>query len=131
MAPSHSQIRNPQCLCSGHRREFLWQAGAGFAGLALASLLDQDGFFAKHGFAAETTANPLAPRPAHFAAKAKSVIFLFMYGGPSSMDSWDYKPELQKRDGEEIQNESRRNSSQEQKVPDDKHTLIQYRQAET
>src|SRR5438128_12284686 len=97
--------------CSGHRREFLWQAGAGFAGLALTALLDQDGFFAKHAFAAENaSANPLAPRPAHFAAKAKSVIFLFMYGGPSSMDTWDYKPELQKRGGEEIQIEIRRGS---------------------
>src|SRR5205085_11622252 len=95
------QNLNSAC-CSGHRREFLWQTGAGFAGLALTSLLDQDGFFAKHAFAAEKTANPLAPRPAHFPAKAKSVIFLFMYGGPSSMDTWDYKPELQKRDGEEV-----------------------------
>src|SRR6186997_2740617 len=105
--------------CSGTRREFLWQAGAGFAGLALTSLLDQDGFFTKRGFAAEAnsavTANPLAPRPAHFPGKAKSVIFLFMYGGPSSMDTWDYKPELQKRDGEEIQIEIRRNSIQKQK----------------
>src|SRR5437588_8237648 len=90
-------------LCAGSRREFLWQMGAGFAGLALTSLLDQDGFFAKHGLAADNADSPLASRPAHFAAKAKSVIFLFMYGGPSSMDTWDYKPELQKRDGEEIQ----------------------------
>src|SRR5438105_12693649 len=80
-----------------YRREFLWQMGAGFAGLALTSLLDQDGFFAKHALAADSFANPLASRPAHHAAKAKSVIFLFMYGGPSSMDTWDYKPELQKR----------------------------------
>src|SRR5436309_1172080 len=77
---------NPHCLCSGHRREFLWQMGAGFAGLALTSLLDQDGFFARHGLAAENAANPLAPHRPHHPAKARSVIFLFMYGGPSSMD---------------------------------------------
>src|SRR4051812_46120231 len=106
MPTPHSALRVPRSVCPGTRREFLWQAGAGFAGLALASLLDQDGFFARQGFAAEATpapVNPLAPRIAHFPAKAKSVIFLFMYGGPSSMDTWDYKPELQKRGGEEIQ----------------------------
>jgi hypothetical protein len=115
-----SKIHNPNSGCTGTRREFLWQSGAGFAGLALASLLDKDGFFTKQGYAAEITpaapVNPLAPRIAHFPAKAKSVIFLFMYGGPSSMDTWDYKPELQKRDGEEIQIEIRRNSIQKQKL---------------
>src|SRR3569623_846893 len=109
---SKIQIPNSHC-CTGHRREFLWQAGAGFAGLALTALLDQDGFFAKHGFAADSspklpvTSNPLAPRGSHFAPKAKNVIFLFMYGGPSSMDTWDYKPELQTRDGQEIEIEIR------------------------
>src|SRR5439155_4441946 len=45
---------------------------------------------------------PLAPRPAHFAARAQSVIWLFMNGGPSQVDTWDYKPELAKRDGQEL-----------------------------
>jgi hypothetical protein len=131
MPTPQSAIRNPQsgCLCSGHRREFLWQMGAGFAGLALTSLLDQDGFFAKHAFAADSAANPLAPRLPHFAAKAKSVIFLFMYGGPSSMDTWDYKPELQKRDGEEIQIEIRRGSIQKQKLLASRRTFKQYGEA--
>ena len=40
--------------------------------------------------------------PAHFPAKAKSVIWLFMNGGPSQVDTWDYKPELAKRDGQEL-----------------------------
>ncbi len=119
--------------CPGTRRQFLWQAGAGFAGLALASLLDQDGFFTKHGYAAEATpaapVNPLAPRIAHFPSKAKSVIFLFMYGGPSSMDTWDFKPELQKRDGEEIQIEIRRNSIQKQKLLASHRTFKQYGEA--
>ena len=101
--------------CTGTRREFLWEAGAGFAGLALASLLDGDGFFARHGFAAEAKTgdyvSPLAPKAAHFEPRAKSVIFLFMYGGPPSMDTWDYKPELQQRDGEEVNIEIRRRSN--------------------
>ncbi|MHC5542426.1 DUF1501 domain-containing protein, partial [Singulisphaera rosea] len=47
-------------------------------------------------------ANPLAPKPAHFPAKAKSVIFLFMYGGPSQVDTFDYKPTLYGLDGKTI-----------------------------
>ena len=46
--------------------------------------------------------NPYAPRPPHFAPKAKSVIFLFMVGGPSQVDTFDYKPELQKLDGKPV-----------------------------
>jgi hypothetical protein len=142
MSNPQSAIHNPQSPCTGHRREFLWQMGAGFAGLALTSLLDQDGFFAKHGYAAEATgtasggrqppealANPLAPKPAHFPARAKHVIFLFMYGGPSSMDSWDYKPELQKRDGETVDIEIRRGSIQKQKLLASQRKFQQYGQA--
>ena len=50
----------------------------------------------------DAVANPLAPRAGHFPAKAKSVIWLFMNGGPSQVDTWDYKPELAKRDGQEL-----------------------------
>ena len=78
------------------RREFLRRVGGGFGLLALAGLLDQEGLLA------EPAVNPLAPKPAHFAAKAKSVIWLFMNGGPSHVDTWDYKPELAQRDGQEI-----------------------------
>src|SRR5947209_6591160 len=80
------------------RREFLRRAGNGFGLLALAGLLDQEGLRAQPPEAA----NPLAPRPPHFAAKAKSVIWLFMNGGPSQVDTWDYKPELARRDGQEL-----------------------------
>src|SRR5256885_17112214 len=72
-----------QRLCTGSRREFLWQMGAGFAGLALTAMLDGDGFFARNAAAATPELNPLLPRPEHFPAKAKSCIFLFMYGGGS------------------------------------------------
>ncbi|WP_437186221.1 DUF1501 domain-containing protein [Planctomicrobium sp. SH668] len=100
------------------RRQFLWEMGAGFSGVALSGLLQADGFFGKSAQANETTgAVPLlAPKPQHFPTKAKSVIFLFMYGGPSSMDTFDYKPELQKRDGEEVQTEIRRRSVQPSKL---------------
>ena len=47
--------------------------------------------------------NPMAPRASHFAGKAKSVIWLFMNGGPSQVDTWDYKPELAKRDGKDLE----------------------------
>ncbi|MCC2673003.1 MAG: hypothetical protein K0Q72_5475, partial [Armatimonadetes bacterium] len=99
--------------CTGTRREFLWEMGGGFAGLALTSLLDGDGFFGKPAVAAtlqqpEAYAGPLALKPAHFLPRAKHVIFLFMYGGPPSMDTFDYKPELQKRDGQTVDIELRR-----------------------
>src|ERR1700683_2764554 len=89
-----------QNFCRRTRREFLWEAGAGFTGLALTGLLSQDGFFANE--TAPNAANPLAERLPHFAAKAKSVIFLFMYGGPSQVDTFDYKPKLYKLDGQTI-----------------------------
>ncbi|MDB5289177.1 MAG: hypothetical protein JWL69_418 [Phycisphaerales bacterium] len=92
-------------FCRRTRREFLWQAGAGFTGVALAGLLDGEGFFGKRAFGAHRTAaslNPGEPRPSHFAPKAKSVIFLFMYGGPSHVDTFDYKPRLYDLDGQTI-----------------------------
>src|SRR5207247_8929478 len=79
--------------CGRTRREFLWQAGGGFVGTALTYLLAQDGFFPK-ALATAPDQSPLAPRQPHFSAKAKSCIFLFMYGGPSQVDLWDPKPEL-------------------------------------
>jgi hypothetical protein len=107
---------HPPCGCTGTRREFLWQMGAGFAGLALTALLERDGFFARHARAAGTYTNPLAPNPPHFAPRAKRCIFLFMYGGPASMDTFDYKPELQRRDGQSVNIEMRRRSIQEQRL---------------
>ena len=78
------------------RREFLKRAGNGVGLLALAGLL------ADEKLLAAPSVNPLAPRPGHFPAKAKSVIWLFINGGPSHVDTWDYKPELVKRDGQEL-----------------------------
>lgn len=91
-------------FCQRTRREFLWEAGAGFTGAALAGLMSLDGFFAS-GVRASTGgqfSNPLAPRAPHFQPKAKSVIFLFMYGGPSQVDTFDYKPALYPLDGKTV-----------------------------
>lgn len=78
------------------RREWLRRTGAGFGSLALASLLCQD------GGAADRSSNPLASLAPHYPAKIRSVIFLFMYGGPSHVDLFDPKPTLAKYDGQAI-----------------------------
>jgi hypothetical protein len=93
-------------FCGQTRREFLWEAGARFTGLALTGLLAADGFLDTQAVAADGVtplAKPLAPKKPHFPAKAKSVIFLFMYGGPSHVDTFDYKPKLYPLDGKTIQ----------------------------
>ena len=92
-------------FCRRTRREFLWEAGGGFTGLALTGLLAKSGFFPDHAQASEISprfVNPLAPKQPHLPSKAKSVIFLFMYGGPSHVDTFDYKPKLYPLDGKTI-----------------------------
>ena len=80
------------------RREMLQNAAGGFGALALAGMLaDLDASQARGaevGPADDGRRNPLAPKPTHFPAKAKSVIFLYMTGGVSHVDSWDPKPKL-------------------------------------
>ncbi len=85
----------------GSRREFLRVRGAGCGLLALAGLIESQGLLAATPEAARV--NPMAPKPTHFPAKATSVIWLFMNGGPSQVDTWDYKPELEKRDGKDLE----------------------------
>ena len=87
--------------CGQTRREFLWEMGGGFAGVALAGLLSRDGLFPR-AQAAEGPRNPLASRAGHFTSKAKNVIFLMMNGGPSQVDTFDYKPELEKYAGQPL-----------------------------
>ena len=89
-------LLNPQPMS---RRELIFKAGAGFSGLALASMLDKDGLLAA---TPDITGNPLAVRPSHFPSKVKSVIFLFMYGGPSQVDLFDPKPMLTKYHGQPL-----------------------------
>jgi hypothetical protein len=88
-------------FCGRTRREFLWQTGAGFTGLALTGLLTLDGFLPR-AQGADAFVNPLAPKKPHFPARAKSCIFIFCYGGPSHVDTWDYKPKLYDLDGKTI-----------------------------
>jgi hypothetical protein len=75
------------------RREMLRASSAGFGSLALAALLGDE---------ARADSNSLAAKPPHFAPKAKRVIFLFMHGGPSLVDTFDYKPQLTKDDGKRL-----------------------------
>jgi hypothetical protein len=90
-------------FCGRTRREFLWETGCGFGAAALTSLLSADGFFAKPAQGATLFANPLAPKPPLVTAKAKSIIFLFMYGGPSHIDTFDYKPAMVGMDGKTVE----------------------------
>ena len=80
-----------------NRREFLQQATWGFSGLALAHLVEQDQARA----ATASGGSDLRPRMGHLPARATSVIMLMQVGGPSQIDLFDPKPELQKRDGQE------------------------------
>lgn len=75
------------------RRDWLARCGGGLGWLAAADLLARE---------QTSSVNPLAPRQPHFPAKAQAVIWIFANGGPSQVDTWDYKPELQKRDGQEL-----------------------------
>src|SRR5947209_20447562 len=74
------------------RRQMLKSSALGFANLALAGLLSESQ-------ARELSDNPLAPRRPHFTGKAKRVIFMLMHGGPSQVDTFDYKPALRKYSG--------------------------------
>ena len=76
--------------CGHTRREFLWQLGGGFAGVALTDMLATEAL----------AASPLAEKLPHFAAKAKHCVFLFMNGGPSQVDTFDPKPALTKHHGQ-------------------------------
>jgi hypothetical protein len=83
------------------RRQWLARMGTGFGTLGLATLLSDAGLLGSSAHAAPATAtNPLAPKPPHFAPRAKHVIFLFMNGGPSHVDTFDPKPSLQKYAGQ-------------------------------
>ena len=97
---THHTFRPNPVPCGRTRREFLWQAGAGFAGLGLLDLLLRDGFFAAAQAASPVAPSPLAPRAPHFPTKAEHVIFLFMNGAPSQVDTFDPKPELAKHHGQ-------------------------------
>ena len=80
------------------RRQMLRSVGGGFGALALAAMLAEDGLLA-----AETpSSDPLAPKKPHHEPTAKRVIFLFMSGGPSHVDTFDPKPELTRLHGQKL-----------------------------
>ena len=80
------------------RRQWLNRFGMGFGAMGLATMLGEK-FLASNASAAAPALNPLAPRDAHFKAKAKSVIHIFAQGAPSQVDTWDPKPVLTKNNG--------------------------------
>src|SRR5256885_14973679 len=79
------------------RRAFLQRTGSGFGALALTAMLGD------RALAAPAPVNPMAAKAGHFGVKAKSVIWLFMNGGQSQVDTWDYKPALEKHDGQKLE----------------------------
>ncbi|MCC9609538.1 DUF1501 domain-containing protein [Blastopirellula sp. JC732] len=80
------------------RRHFFRNCGVGLGKIALASLLAESSL----GVSAADTVSPFAPKPTHFPAKAKRVIYLFMAGAPSQLDMFDYKPKLAEMEGKPI-----------------------------
>ena len=81
-----------------NRRDMLKTTAAGFGSLALAGLAADE----VRADASRMRSNPLAIKPAHFEPKAKRVIFLFMHGGPSQIDTFDYKPLLERDHGKPL-----------------------------
>ncbi|MEE8156114.1 MAG: DUF1501 domain-containing protein [Phycisphaerales bacterium] len=128
----NDEVDRPEnTFCGRTRREFLWEAGSAFTSVALAGMLTADGFLARQAVAADGATqfeNPLRARPPHFAPKARSVIFLFMYGGPSQVDTFDYKPKLYELDGQTIpiQTKGRGGSKREGRVVGPKWRFKQY-----
>ena len=84
-----------------HRRTMLKRSALGFGHLAMSAMLADEVAASVDGGNA-TGKDPLAPQSPHFVPRAKRVIFLFMKGGPSHVDTFDYKPQLQKDDGKEL-----------------------------
>jgi hypothetical protein len=93
------------------RRSALQTLGCGFGYLALAGLA------AREKAQASAPANPLAPKPPQFPARAKRIIFLFMQGGVSQVDSFDYKPKLIEQDGKMLDFDDLRSLARDGKSP--------------
>jgi len=92
--PTADDLR--RCLT---RRQWLQRAGGGFGLIGLAGLLEGEGLLGAEGAIAESALNPMAMRPPHFPARAKRVIWIFTNGGPSQVDTWEYKPALERWHG--------------------------------
>jgi hypothetical protein len=99
-------MMNPHALLLQTRRHFFQECAIGLGSLALASLLHEGKIFAA---GEERLSNPLLPKKPHLPAKAKSVIYLFMAGGPSQLELFDFKPKLQELSGQPIPDSYLRN----------------------
>ena len=89
---------NPHYRKPVTRRDFFARSGSGLAGIALAQMLHEDGLLA----ATTASADPMAPKPPHHPPTAKSIIWLFMEGGPSHVDLFDPKPKLKEMAGQPL-----------------------------
>src|SRR5437773_5689803 len=96
----HCMISQPHIVPATSRREFLSKCGCGFGALAFGYMLGLDGLLARASNLKIDPLNPLSPRPPHFPTRAKSIIWLFMEGGPSHLDLFDPKPALDKLAGQ-------------------------------
>src|SRR5687768_7861143 len=104
ITPQSSRLR-PVDLPLLSRRALLRRTGTGLGMLGLAGLLNEAGLLAEEASAERTSlksSNPLAPRPSHFAAKARHVIHIYLNGGPSQVDTFDPKPALKKYEGKTL-----------------------------
>ncbi len=107
MNQSQPQVGDPTISSLLDRRRFLGRAGCGFGLLGLTGLLHEQGLLSGQKAAAADSSDdralrPLAPREGHFPASAKRVIWVFINGGPSQVDTWNYRPELTKWNGKSI-----------------------------
>ncbi|QDV12768.1 hypothetical protein CA51_26540 [Rosistilla oblonga] len=80
------------------RRHFFSRCSMGLGSIALSSLMAER----SQAEVAESSQNPMSPKPSHFPGKAKNVIFLFMAGGPTQLETFEYKPKLTELNGEPI-----------------------------
>src|SRR5687767_7165943 len=87
--PRIAEDMEPRDIIELTRRDFLVNAARGVGGLAFASLLAKEGLLAANAETSGPELNPLAPKPPHFAAKARRCIFIYMEGGVSQLDLFD------------------------------------------
>src|SRR5262245_30874413 len=95
-------MRDIEALRRITRRHFFRDAGLGLGSVALAGLLEREGWAAGAATPPAAARSALSPKPAHFAPKAKRIIYLFMAGAPSHLDLLDYKPKLVELSGQPI-----------------------------
>jgi hypothetical protein len=102
--PGRSTLIHPHLSHFQTRRDFLAQYGLGFGAVSMAALFGTEGrgLGAAVGAGTGAPAGPLAPRKPHFESKAKAVIHIFAAGAPSTVDTWDPKPELRRQDNKQI-----------------------------